>query len=366
MVQQLEVFDIAMRFTTIGILSFVSVIVIRDAGQVWAGRLTAMFTLSVCSYLLCSSSIIRAMLGAWLPLLHLACTATPFFLWLAAQAIFVDGFRPRATHWLALAAFEALGVSILYVDSSYGPLILMVPLNNVVRIGLLSHAMWGAWRGRNDDLVEARRQARGRFVFAAATLSLIVVSVEIAVGRMPAPVELETMAAVAILVITGMLTPSVMRLNMEKIFPPTDRCGVIAGWQNSVLEGRSSAERATLSAIRQAIEVNRIFRDPGLTIASFAAQVRTPEYRLRRIIHDCLGFRNFNAFLNHYRIVSVKETLADNNQSRVPILTIAMDAGFASIAPFNKAFRELTGETPSAFRARLADNESPADDGDSG
>jgi len=36
----------------------------------------------------------------------------------------------------------------------------------------------------------------------------------------------------------------------------------------------------------------------------------------------------------------------------VPILTIALDAGFGSLAPFNRAFRSHTGCTPTEYRAK--------------
>jgi AraC-like DNA-binding protein len=34
----------------------------------------------------------------------------------------------------------------------------------------------------------------------------------------------------------------------------------------------------------------------------------------------------------------------------VPVLTIALDAGFSSLGPFNRAFKAETGMTPSEFR----------------
>jgi AraC-like DNA-binding protein len=37
----------------------------------------------------------------------------------------------------------------------------------------------------------------------------------------------------------------------------------------------------------------------------------------------------------------------------VPVLTIAMDAGFQSLGPFNRAFKAATDLTPTEFR-RLA------------
>jgi AraC-like DNA-binding protein len=66
---------------------------------------------------------------------------------------------------------------------------------------------------------------------------------------------------------------------------------------------------------------------------------------LRRLINGELGFRNFTAFLNSYRLAEVRDVLADPDQREVPILTIALDAGFGSLGPFNRAFREAEAMT---------------------
>ncbi|MEL6213465.1 MAG: AraC family transcriptional regulator, partial [Pseudomonadota bacterium] len=42
---------------------------------------------------------------------------------------------------------------------------------------------------------------------------------------------------------------------------------------------------------------------------------------------------------------------ADPARARTPVLTIAMDAGFSSLAPFNRAFKNEIGKTPTAYRA---------------
>ena len=68
------------------------------------------------------------------------------------------------------------------------------------------------------------------------------------------------------------------------------------------------------------------------------------------LINEGLGHRNFNAFLNRYRIEEAKAALADPTQKDVPIVTIAMDCGFKSLGPFNRAFKVDTGQTPSEFR----------------
>ena len=99
--------------------------------------------------------------------------------------------------------------------------------------------------------------------------------------------------------------------------------------------------------------VERAYRREGLTIGSLSAELGVPEYRLRQLINEGLGHRNFNAFLNRYRIEEAKAALADPGQKEVPVLTIAMDAGFQSIGPFNRAFKAATDLTPTEFR-RLA------------
>ncbi len=97
------------------------------------------------------------------------------------------------------------------------------------------------------------------------------------------------------------------------------------------------------------------YRTPALTIAALAEQLSTPEHRLRALINKQLGHRNFSSFLNGYRINEAKEKLANRDLVDLPILTIAMDLGYNSLAPFNRAFRAETGQTPSDFRKSAID-----------
>ena len=94
----------------------------------------------------------------------------------------------------------------------------------------------------------------------------------------------------------------------------------------------------------------QVYHEAGLTIASLAVRLGIPEYRLRRLINTKLGYRNFNHMLHAYRIAEASAALADPAQRRLPILTIALSVGYQSINPFNRAFRDSKGMTPSAFR----------------
>jgi AraC-like DNA-binding protein len=120
---------------------------------------------------------------------------------------------------------------------------------------------------------------------------------------------------------------------------------------------RDFAERAAarpdpglLAALERTMNVDRLYRQEGLSIGQLAQRLGLPEYRLRELINQGLGYRNFAGFLNFYRVADAKAGLADPAQAEVPILTIALDAGFNSLGPFNRAFKADTGMTPSEFR----------------
>jgi AraC-like DNA-binding protein len=102
--------------------------------------------------------------------------------------------------------------------------------------------------------------------------------------------------------------------------------------------------------LRALMEGDRIYREEGFGLSVLAGRLSLPEYRLRRLINQRLGHRNFTSFVNGYRLAETMAALADPGQAEVPILTIALDAGFQSIGPFNRAFKAHTGVTPTAFR----------------
>ena len=101
------------------------------------------------------------------------------------------------------------------------------------------------------------------------------------------------------------------------------------------------------------VDEKALWRDPEVTLASLAAVLATNTSYLSRALNEGLGV-TFSAFINGRRVEAVKQQLADPNVT-ADILTIAFAAGFNSKASFNRAFAELAGATPSAYRrgARL-------------
>jgi len=90
------------------------------------------------------------------------------------------------------------------------------------------------------------------------------------------------------------------------------------------------------------------YRREGLTLAALAADLALGEAALRSLINQQLGYRNFNDFLHHYRLEEASRRLTSED---LPILSIALECGYGSIGPFNRAFRQRFGMTPTEYRA---------------
>ncbi len=110
----------------------------------------------------------------------------------------------------------------------------------------------------------------------------------------------------------------------------------------------------TLEQIRCAMEEECIYRDMDITIGLLAYRLDIPEYKLRAVINRGLGYRNFNDFLNSYRIKEVAKRLVSTEDEKHSVLTIALDTGFRSLSSFNKTFKETYNITPTAYRRKFS------------
>jgi AraC-like DNA-binding protein len=94
--------------------------------------------------------------------------------------------------------------------------------------------------------------------------------------------------------------------------------------------GGAARPRRCADKLAALIEADRVYAIPGLTIGMLAERLGEREYKVRQIINSQLGFRNFNAFLNHYRVRDARRLLADPGQSTVGIAEVAYRLGYVS------------------------------------
>jgi AraC-like DNA-binding protein len=213
------------------------------------------------------------------------------------------------------------------------------------------HAMYTALRYLNEDLIEGRRRFRVIFAAAVAVTGLVISYFETIGLRGEPPPGLLLFQAASILVMTlgfgvwllGMrgevLDGRVGEIEKERVEAPAPQTG----------ESLRAADRPAYGRLI-ALMADGAWREEGLTVATLAAKVGVPEHQLRALINGQLGHRNFSAFLNSHRLEEAKRLLSDPPEARKQILQIALDVGYGSIAPFNRAFKEATGKTPTEFR----------------
>ncbi|MBS4064376.1 MAG: AraC family transcriptional regulator [Chitinophagaceae bacterium] len=88
-----------------------------------------------------------------------------------------------------------------------------------------------------------------------------------------------------------------------------------------------------------------LYEDAELTLSQLAKQLSTNTSQLSKIINT--GFqKNFNDFVNEYRVNAIIEKLKVGEQKQQTLLSIAFECGFNSKATFNRAFKKQTGLSP--------------------
>jgi AraC-like DNA-binding protein len=311
------------------------------------------------AYVICSAPA-RPCCGtaSTLPLL-LAAIAFPFAFWRLARVVLEDDSSiPRAA-WVGLAM---LLVSGMIAAADY--LVLANPwrmagavANKLAALAFIAGALLALWRSWQGDLVEGRRRLRWLLIgyLGIYGLAVMVGEVYLLGDRPPPGVDLLNVAMIDLTLLVTcvyLVAPNAQALETLFASPASPASlGELPAVPAPAEEAKSSDE-PQLARLRGFMENEKVYRDPDLTVGALATRVGVPEYALRRLIHDHLGHRNFAGFVNEYRLQEVRERLRDPSLARRPVLTLALEAGFGSIGPFNRLFKERFGMTPTAFRVQ--------------
>lgn len=326
---------------------FALAIAIGRGGLARARVAGILFCLAAAAHTLTQLPEIRPALGpAWSLVWAFSVSAAGLF-WAFAIELFED--RSRFEPQRALPVVTLLLLSLVRTVATDDVATGLWLAHNVIGALLMLHVLFVIARGWKSDLVEPRRRLRGPVLATGAAYALAITIVESgeAVGRSAAALSPLAAALLFVMSMAGVL--AFLRADAALFGPSQD----LPAEDPSTPPAELAEEDARAAAmLERLMRDERLSREPGLTVAALAARLRMPEYRLRRLINQRLRHRNFNAFLNQWRLAEAKEALADPAQREVPVSTIALDAGFQSLGPFNRAFRAETGLTPSEFRTR--------------
>jgi len=104
--------------------------------------------------------------------------------------------------------------------------------------------------------------------------------------------------------------------------------------------------------LKKAVKDKLYYQDPELSLASLAEQLGIHTHELSRIINMGLK-KNFNDFINEYRVTDVVRKMQDPAYDHLTLLGIAYESGFNSKTTFNRTFKEMTRKSPAEFKTYL-------------
>lgn len=342
--------ELGLRVLGLALLAPLALLVLRARRRGLASRIGAALCASVGAFLLTSIPDAGQLLGPLVYPLTALCATHPVWFWLFCAAVFGDMRTLSRLHVTALAAMAAAGV--LEQSLTATPWAATAPtafrtLGIVYGAAALCFALLGpvtVRRGRRADLDERRRRVRTWFVpIVGGYLAIIIVTqayVVVTGASTPPPLVLANLALIDGLAALGLA--SFVQVRVVDWTAPME-----AEPRRELL---SRVESGVLDRLLQRIESERLYAREDLTIGGLAGLLGTQEHVLRRVINGGLGFRNFNDFLHSHRLREASARLRDPAQRRVPVLTIALESGYGSIGPFNRAFRERFGCTPTQYR----------------
>ncbi|MES9976499.1 MAG: helix-turn-helix transcriptional regulator [Candidatus Thiodiazotropha sp.] len=357
--------DIFFRIGNTVLLVLLALILIRDHPQRPSAILGAVLAIGAAAIGTFEYTLGWGSVALEIPL-NLMCAAAPVAFWLLSKALFEDTFQWKWSYLLVYAVFAGSGLFGHYItfgdlrgmvhwvlrsDVSHNGLAL-IPLVLMGAI-LVILAMYHALKEWRVDLVESRRHARVAGVLLAGTTILVITFVEFFSLGSPRSILVNTMVSgFFFLIILGIYLYFIgfyRRHPTQQIphglhSPSPQRSG------DGIAEKDDTPGDAFIEELERLMVEKRLFCEEGLTIGRLAERLEMKEYILRRMINGHLGYRNYNQFLNRYRIEEAAKLLLAPETRHLPVLSIALDVGYRSLTVFNKAFKEIMNMTPTEFR----------------
>ena len=332
----LIILDIFIRGGAITLLLFTALSFSLQNIAIRKSLSVAAFTIGLSAYLIVSSANLQMFPPSISYPLKLLASTNPVLVYWAGIELFVDKFKFRWWH---------IAIAFLIISSSWFHA--LVPgfeiIRSIIVVGIYLHLFLIAFSTSADDLIEGRRQFRRWFLAIMALVALVIGLVELSNLDKALPHYIYPLHAFVFFVLAFIFSIWSGKIRTDIWAPPIP---------TKPAPNITAAENAVLSRLESAM-LNEVWKTESLTIGKLAQDIDTPEHRLRRIINQILGHRNFSTFINEPRIAAAKTRLADPELAEISILTIAHEVGFASLGPFNRAFREVTNDSPSEYRQKL-------------
>lgn len=113
-------------------------------------------------------------------------------------------------------------------------------------------------------------------------------------------------------------------------------------------------DQSVITGIHRLVDENKGYLTHNLKMIDLANKLNVSEYKISRAIRYHFAAPNFNHYINSLRINHAKCLLAQAETQDWPILVIALESGFSSLATFNRVFKAQLGYAPNQHRKNHA------------
>ena len=107
-----------------------------------------------------------------------------------------------------------------------------------------------------------------------------------------------------------------------------------------------------LQKIKVAIEEDKIFMQPAISLAQFAEAIEVPTYLVSKATKSLYN-KSFPEVINSFRINTLKEKLSQPEFANEKIEDLAYDVGFNTASTFYNAFKKETNMSPRAYQKEI-------------
>lgn len=309
------------------------ILVIKDRNRIRGANAVLGFIICVLLYLIID--FVNLPLLKWIFLL--GPFLLPFSFWLMARTFFNDEPMPAKRLLIYLLATILIYYGLYYMGSFIDWNKASSIAGRALSIFFIVLAIIEAQSGKRSDLDEERIRLRKYFTYFIGLVVFITILSELRLSR-----EEQEL-------------PRLVQRSAILIFNT-----VFIGMNASIKSHLFDARRKTteikhpdlIDKIQHQMLDQELYRQEKLTIGKLAEALDEQEYRVRKVINQEMGYRNFIDFINSYRIREASDLLKDRTKSNLTILEIAYKTGFNSIGPFNRAFKQASGLTPTEFRRK--------------
>jgi len=347
--------ELILRATGVALLALVALSVLRTRERTHRTRSVAWLAASVAAFMLTSMPGADRIFGAFIYPLTALCSTHPVWFWICARVLFSDRATLRTSDVICLGAMGVAGVlyqSQLPADGADTAVRVLGVAFAASGLAFACLAPLTVYFGMAGDLDLRRRQLRQWFVpVVSIYLAAVLVTQAIVMFQGGStPRTLVLLNLVVIDVAAAIALSTFVQLRVVNWIAAVDIPPAVA---------LSRLEESVLERLNRRFVAERLYAREALTIAQLATLLGTQEHVLRRVINQGLGFRNFNDFLHTHRLKEAAGRLGDPQLRRIPVLTIALEVGYGSIGPFNRAFKERFGVTPTEYRRQNSTPHAP-------